>query len=534
MRALALMLLVIVPSSLSGCAALQDLFNEVNRPNVQVQRTAWHDGEWTREPDFQVNVAEPAPHAIRIVATTAEGARLEANGTGGAGTDGVTLRLPDGTWSVTYWVDDYRWERLRDVRLDTTAPVITGLPTVLDAPSGSAVLGAAARVEAGATVRVTEQRTGVVVATTLPVPLSGLSDGVHAYDVAAEDPAGNLALVTVQVRVGDALLLPDGQYTFGIVARYRQDVVLWDLTELSAYLSREAARAAALQLTPGGYMGEGVGITPQDAAVQAVAVREVKADDNSIEAAMALFTWMAENLEYDEARLDAEGLLQPRETIDDGGGVCRDLAALYVSLLRAAGIPSRLVAGYLAGQVNGFHAWVEVYVGGNGPSPWLPVDVSGIDGPFTSSMLLQSFGIHLPGHLPLRALTEAQEDQAWSEALRVSYSYLKSEPDVDLAKDLEVVFETRRVLCIDDATRARRVAATGQSCNSPFFSEFVVSAEMLLDYGVTVASAVSGTTVTGVLSVPTGEPASGVEWKWYGAEFDLDAATGFATGTWKR
>src|SRR5205085_262029 len=83
-----------------------------------------------------------------------------------------------------------------------------------------------------------------------------------------------------------------------------------------------------------------------------------------------------------EARLNATDLLDPAQTIANGGGVCRDLAALYVSLLRGDGIPARLVAGYLSGRVEGFHAWVEFYGGtGHGPSAWVPVDVSGIDGP---------------------------------------------------------------------------------------------------------------------------------------------------------
>lgn len=51
---------------------------------------------------------------------------------------------------------------------------------------------------------------------------------------------------------------------------------------------------------------------------------------------------------------------------------CRMMAALFVALCRAAGIPARRVAGYIIErEVQGLHNWAEVWIDGVG---WMPVD----------------------------------------------------------------------------------------------------------------------------------------------------------------
>lgn len=63
-------------------------------------------------------------------------------------------------------------------------------------------------------------------------------------------------------------------------------------------------------------------------------------------------------------------------------GYCEHYASAFVYLMRAAGVPARLVAGYLGGEVNPFegyltvrqmdaHAWAEVWIEGRG---WLRFD----------------------------------------------------------------------------------------------------------------------------------------------------------------
>jgi len=61
----------------------------------------------------------------------------------------------------------------------------------------------------------------------------------------------------------------------------------------------------------------------------------------------------------------------PLETLEKRTGNCQSHARLYVSLARAAGIPSRFVSGivYAAGKGFLYHSWAESAVG-----YWLPVD----------------------------------------------------------------------------------------------------------------------------------------------------------------
>jgi len=206
---------------------------------------------------------------------------------------------------------------------------------------------------------------------------------------------------------------------------------------------------------------------------------------------------------------------------DDGvgngvkGGVCRDLAATYVSLLRAAGVPARLVTGYVAGNVDGFHAWVEFYggdVAGN-PGPWVPVDVSPVDGRWDDAAsgglerglvtAMQSFGVRLPEYLALRAVGQP-EPASWSTAIGVSYAYPQSsgEPDIRFEKHVEVEgVQQRGELCFEPATRERHLSS-GKCGTSFSFRDFVLFTERSIDYGVRVVTAGPGTEVTATVAYP--------------------------------
>lgn len=529
----ALLLALLLAPGLSGCLELLGLDG---RPDHAVSRTPVREGAaWNTEGSFLVQVEEDVPVPVRIEARPEGGGRtLVAEGVSDAETP-VSLAIPDGTWTIVYWVDGHEWERFEGARFDTTPPDLSGLETLLHAPQGSATLGAGAAVERGADVRVVEQSTGRVVATALPVALSGLPDGVHAYDVVATDPAGNEAVATVQVIAGSATRLPEPRFTAGLVARYTLEATFWDLTDLGAY----ATVADAQRATPrAAWQGTGRGITPGDPAVRA-AIAEAGVTDGmtTAEAALALYRWMFDRLEYKVEDLERTDLLDPAQTIERGGGVCRDLAALYVSLLRGAGVPARLVAGYLAGDVQGFHAWVEFY-GGLGPSAWVPVDVSGIgfsnrtgDDLYSDGAMLQAFGAALPGHLPLRALTPEQEQTEWSSAATLGWSKPReaADPQVEFAKDACSEarcggFWEEQVLCVDGETRERRLAPDRTECDRSFIPRFPARALWVLDYGVEVERAAPGTTVT--LSLVYPEPAATQDWQWYGGAFRTDAVAG--------
>jgi transglutaminase-like putative cysteine protease len=68
---------------------------------------------------------------------------------------------------------------------------------------------------------------------------------------------------------------------------------------------------------------------------------------------------------------------EPRQTLREGRGSCRDLALLFIEACRAMNIPSRFVSGYglrLDESSNHeLHAWAEVYLPGAG---WRAFDPS--------------------------------------------------------------------------------------------------------------------------------------------------------------
>ncbi len=81
--------------------------------------------------------------------------------------------------------------------------------------------------------------------------------------------------------------------------------------------------------------------------------------------------WVSEHLSY------VPGSSGPTDTAVDtlraGEGVCRDYAHLTVGLLRASGVPARLVSAFAPGLAPmDFHAVVEAFVGGR----WEVVDAT--------------------------------------------------------------------------------------------------------------------------------------------------------------
>lgn len=74
---------------------------------------------------------------------------------------------------------------------------------------------------------------------------------------------------------------------------------------------------------------------------------------------------------------DEEGTQSPAETLALRSGSCRDIAALFIDLVRYLGFGARAVSGYLfdpsAGNDDGqsTHAWAEVYLPGAG---WVAFD----------------------------------------------------------------------------------------------------------------------------------------------------------------
>jgi transglutaminase-like putative cysteine protease len=106
---------------------------------------------------------------------------------------------------------------------------------------------------------------------------------------------------------------------------------------------------------------------------------------------------------------------------DSKRGFCEHFAAAFVFVLRAAGVPARVVAGYQGGEVNpvdGYlvvrqydaHAWAEAWIAGRG---WVRIDPTAISAP---SRISSNFAAAVPAGEALPFL--ARSDLAWIRELR--------------------------------------------------------------------------------------------------------------------
>ena len=89
---------------------------------------------------------------------------------------------------------------------------------------------------------------------------------------------------------------------------------------------------------------------------------------------------MRKSVTYDKAKAErlrgGHGYVpNPDRTLADGSGICSDIASATCAILRCAGVPSRMVAGYvLPKKVS--HAWVESFVDGR----WVTFDPTSLMG----------------------------------------------------------------------------------------------------------------------------------------------------------
>lgn len=579
MRRAVVMVLLLLTPALSGC--LQDVGDGVSRlfaPNAEVVHTSLSEVEWNRDGRFVLDITHDRSlgGAIEVTSPSDPERTLHEASVQASADEAIELpdgrfrtlldtTVPDGTWNVRVMVDGHTWQRFTGVRIDSVPPTILDLERGGHAPDGTYLLGSQAQISDG-TLQVLSAN-GTLLGTSFPVTIEDLEEGVHVIQVVATDQAGNRATQLVQVIAGKATDLPRGDATFGIVSRYTIEAGLWDLARAGKYLAPADARAEAP-----GYLGSGHGITPDDPVVKGVADDVVHSSMSTMEAAFALYKWMFDELEYDEERLESRTLMLPRHVIEDSedpdaeaepgqdggddglsddgpgngvkGGVCRDLAATYVSLLRASGIPARLVTGYLAGTVNGFHAWVEVYVGSiDGQDPWMPVDISPIDGRWNDdfgimdrgpAIAMQSFGIRLPDYLPLRTLEADEEIKGWSTAIGAQYSYPSDEdpPGLEFLKKTVDNFKESGVLCVDTNTYARELAPRpdgddGCSIGNAVYgwngqeASFTTASVQIIDYGVGIKDAAPGTSVQIEVAYPFEDELGPVivEYEAYGASY---------------
>jgi transglutaminase-like putative cysteine protease len=111
-----------------------------------------------------------------------------------------------------------------------------------------------------------------------------------------------------------------------------------------------------------------------DKMLRTRAAKLAQGSPSDVETARRVWTFVSTSFDY---KLGATLFATSREALRDLKGDCSEAAVLTAALLRAAGIPSRVVLGYatLGQGVWIGHAWAEAWLGGT-RGGWVGVDAA--------------------------------------------------------------------------------------------------------------------------------------------------------------
>lgn len=156
------------------------------------------------------------------------------------------------------------------------------------------------------------------------------------------------------------LTLGDGSYTFRVMQNTSAD----NYVEL---LSTTADVTLTSEFAP--YLVPNVFCSYSEDSECVAKARDLTGDaQNEGEALESICQWIVDNITYDEEKAAAlktsSGYVpDPDETLSSKTGICFDYASLGAAMLRAVGIPTKIVCGYVSpGQI--YHAWIMVYIDG--------------------------------------------------------------------------------------------------------------------------------------------------------------------------
>lgn len=265
-----------------------------------------------------------------------------------------------------------------------------------------------------------------------------IGNGEYEYRVRALNGAGVPSpwSASAKVVVRAPMRSPGpGTMTYGVHANYTGFVHLWDLSSPSRYATINQVPSDVRS----GYLGPEPAIETQNTTIQAIVAGVVGTRTNTLDIAEQLFIYLFNHADYDSAAAadPNHGFQRAGLTLDRGKGICGDLAVLYITLLRIAGVPARPVHGYLDNAlsgIGGFHMWVEVWVGpANADRPWMTVDVSGVTGTYRPEDLFPYFGVFNPDYLALgdERNYHRYADGQWNTWARFRYTYSGAQPHVD-------------------------------------------------------------------------------------------------------
>ncbi|MPW27195.1 hypothetical protein GC105_15595 [Alkalibaculum sp. M08DMB] len=97
------------------------------------------------------------------------------------------------------------------------------------------------------------------------------------------------------------------------------------------------------------------------------------ASGSDAQKASKIYSFVVSSIKYnsDITSLPSGYVPNIETTYSSKKGICYDFASLYASMMRSVGVPTKLVKG-TSSNVNGYHAWNEVYIDGK----WRIVDTS--------------------------------------------------------------------------------------------------------------------------------------------------------------
>jgi transglutaminase-like putative cysteine protease len=111
-------------------------------------------------------------------------------------------------------------------------------------------------------------------------------------------------------------------------------------------------------------------ITPQTTpSAEIVELARSVAGRDAIERLHGLMNTIRDRVDYQTGETHSH--TSAAEALADGKGVCQDHAHVMIAAARALTIPARYVTGYLIGEAEAGHAWVEAWVEGLG---WVAFD----------------------------------------------------------------------------------------------------------------------------------------------------------------
>lgn len=185
-------------------------------------------------------------------------------------------------------------------------------------------------------------------------------------------PGGVREAVYRLVSKGDRFPVPDDAYIFratGQTLLRAEDARSRTIRVRSVLPAAPAARPVPATPELQEYLRPNPVLGSDDARIRKIAEEVVASEGDSWKAAQALQGWVYRNLRrknLDTAFAPAAEVARTKE------GDCTEHAVLLAALLRAAGIPSRVVAGlvYHEGAFVG-HMWTEARIG-----TWIPLDAT--------------------------------------------------------------------------------------------------------------------------------------------------------------